>query len=247
MAFALAWAVPSWLMFELVPTKLFHYTLPLMPALTMMIGAWLAAASRARLPLWAASTGVSLWALASLLLAAALVGLPMAYGSGFTAWSLPGAVAALATLPVALSRRSAPVQGLVALGACAGILQVGLLVGVAPRAPGLWVSQRAVATVRQAAPGAAVAVAGYDEPSIVFENGTATKLLSAQQAAAWVVQGPRAALIEERELPTFTAGLPSPAPVTERTVIEGFDYSNGHQVRLHVFVPAAGLSAGLHH
>jgi hypothetical protein len=104
-----------------------------------------------------------------------------------------------------------------------------------------------VATVQQAAPGTAVAVVGYDEPSIVFENGTATKLLSAQQAAAWVAQGPRAALIEERELPTFTAALPSPAPVTERTVIEGFDYSNGHRVRLHVFVPAAGLSAGLRH
>src|SRR5919112_1568 len=30
--FALAWIVPSWLVFELVPTKLPHYTMPLFPA-----------------------------------------------------------------------------------------------------------------------------------------------------------------------------------------------------------------------
>jgi 4-amino-4-deoxy-L-arabinose transferase-like glycosyltransferase len=38
--FALAWLIPSWLVFELAPTKLVHYTLPLYGAL-----AWLIAAS----------------------------------------------------------------------------------------------------------------------------------------------------------------------------------------------------------
>ncbi|KLK93647.1 glycosyl transferase [Microvirga vignae] len=35
-AFALAWIVPSWLVFEAVPTKLPHYTLPLLPAVAIV-------------------------------------------------------------------------------------------------------------------------------------------------------------------------------------------------------------------
>ncbi|NJL71829.1 MAG: phospholipid carrier-dependent glycosyltransferase [Candidatus Competibacteraceae bacterium] len=36
LAFCLAWLVPAWLMFELVPTKLPHYVLPLLPAVAIM-------------------------------------------------------------------------------------------------------------------------------------------------------------------------------------------------------------------
>lgn len=35
-AFALAWIVPAWLIFELVPTKLPHYTMPLLPAMAIV-------------------------------------------------------------------------------------------------------------------------------------------------------------------------------------------------------------------
>ncbi len=38
--FLLAWLLPSWLLFEMVPTKLPHYVLPLYPALAILIGAW---------------------------------------------------------------------------------------------------------------------------------------------------------------------------------------------------------------
>ena len=41
--FALCWLIPSWLVFELVPTKLPHYTLPCFGAI-----AWLMAASLTR-------------------------------------------------------------------------------------------------------------------------------------------------------------------------------------------------------
>lgn len=36
--FALCWALPSWLIFELTPTKLPHYVLPLFPALALLVG-----------------------------------------------------------------------------------------------------------------------------------------------------------------------------------------------------------------
>lgn len=37
--FLIAWALPTWLVFELMPTKLVHYTLPAYPALALMAGA----------------------------------------------------------------------------------------------------------------------------------------------------------------------------------------------------------------
>lgn len=37
--FLACWLAPSWLVFELAPTKLFHYTLPLYPAFALMAGA----------------------------------------------------------------------------------------------------------------------------------------------------------------------------------------------------------------
>ena len=36
MAFALAWIVPSWIVFEAVPTKLPHYVMPLYPAIAIV-------------------------------------------------------------------------------------------------------------------------------------------------------------------------------------------------------------------
>ena len=37
--FLACWAVPAWIVFEIAPTKLFHYTLPIYPALALMAGA----------------------------------------------------------------------------------------------------------------------------------------------------------------------------------------------------------------
>jgi 4-amino-4-deoxy-L-arabinose transferase-like glycosyltransferase len=48
--FALCWLIPTWLVFEILPTKLVHYTLPAVPALAMLMAAAL------RAP-WAGSPG----------------------------------------------------------------------------------------------------------------------------------------------------------------------------------------------
>ena len=39
--FLLAWLLPTWLLFEVVPTKLPHYVLPLYPALAILAAAWI--------------------------------------------------------------------------------------------------------------------------------------------------------------------------------------------------------------
>ncbi|MBI1338992.1 phospholipid carrier-dependent glycosyltransferase [bacterium] len=69
--FLLVWAVPAWAVFEIAPTKLVHYTLPIYPALALMCGIacerWLSGEAR-KTPHW---VGIGVFAVASVLLAAA--------------------------------------------------------------------------------------------------------------------------------------------------------------------------------
>ena len=50
MRFALCWLIPTWLMFELLPTKLAHYSLPAQGALFMLMAAALRAPVLAAIP-----------------------------------------------------------------------------------------------------------------------------------------------------------------------------------------------------
>jgi hypothetical protein len=122
----------------------------------------------------------------------------------------------------------------------------GLLLGVvAPSLKPLWLSSRAAGAL--AAAGASpregvipgpVAVAGYEEPSLVFLLGSATELGDAQTAAAAIADG-RPALVEARQLGAFQAALARDG-VGARKAGQGagLDYSNNQHDLLHIFLPA---------
>jgi len=83
--FLLAWLIPTWVLLELVPTKLPHYVLPLYPALAILIGAWVfrfvAATEKNKaeppaLP-WGTRVASYLWLTIGLGLAAAAATLPV--------------------------------------------------------------------------------------------------------------------------------------------------------------------------
>ena len=246
--FAVCWLVPAWLVFELAPTKLPHYTLPTFGAI-----AWLMAAALEQ-PLGRRARWIG-----GALLAAVALGLAVAGGvaAAFfgTAWSC--AFAALAGVffvacaiagVVLLARRRA---GLAAAAAGAfGLVGHGLLVGgVAPSLTKLWLSnqvaQRLAAaglSPRQGLSGP-VTVAGYQEPSLVFALGAPTVLGSAKEAAAAIAQG-RVAVVEKRLDPVFRAALAADG-ATARPVatVTGLDYSNGHAQILTLYRPAAEQAA----
>ncbi len=78
--FLLAWIVPAWLVFEAVPTKLPHYTLPLYPALCLLAAGWLLNPARPPLPRWGWRLAAALPAMAALALGGAGLALPLALG-----------------------------------------------------------------------------------------------------------------------------------------------------------------------
>lgn len=243
--FAVAWVVPSWILFELLPTKLPHYPLPLYAGL-----AWLLAAALAEPKgRWIRAAGAALSILVGLVFAAVGLYAVSLYGDrGDATWAAIAAglfaAAGLAGAIALLERASR--TALAVAGVLAFLAHGVLFGGLAPRLEPLWLSDRTAKALaraglhpREAAAPGPVAVAGYAEPSLVFALGAATGLGGAEEAAEALAQG-RAAVIEGRELPAFGAALAERGLGARQVArVEGLNYSKGDETELYVFGPEA--------
>ena len=203
--FALAWLIPAWLVFELSPTKLPHYPLPVYGAL-----AWLVAAALAR-PIGRKARwgGAALASLAGVGLAAGVGYLQSDYGdpSDMVATVLTGALfAGAGLLGAVLLLRNAPRQALAGAAVLGVLAHAGLTGWLIPRLEPLLLSPRTAEALAardldpRAGPAGPVEVAGYAEPSLVFLLGTPTGLGDAPEAAQAVVEG-RPAVVTAEQAP----------------------------------------------
>jgi 4-amino-4-deoxy-L-arabinose transferase-like glycosyltransferase len=234
--FLLAWIIPAWLVFELVPTKLPHYVLPLYPAVALLAGRALA-----DLPgrvAWADIAVRILWGLATVLLAALLVLTPIRFGGGISAAGIAGAVLLIGGGAVLPAWRRRPE----AIAAALSLAFVAPAAMIAPRLDGLWLSRAAAALVarHERDPAKPVVVVGYSEPSLVFLLGTATRLLTAPAAAAALAAG-GTALVSGSERAAFRAALAAHGlAATAEGRVGGLDYSNGKRVDLTLYAVVPG-------
>ncbi|GAM98559.1 4-amino-4-deoxy-L-arabinose transferase and related glycosyltransferases of PMT family [alpha proteobacterium U9-1i] len=243
--FLLAWALPTFLVFELLPTKLAHYTLPTFPALALLCGAGLFAASRER---WRIThiIGVVLFVLTG----AAIAGL-CAAGATFMpgdadaavrraiSTGLVGAgviVAAVAALLIL--RRPALRVGAVVL--CALTLSYALRQHVLPEARTLHVSSEAVGALTRARllPRGEhdFWVVGYRETSFVFMTRTDIKLAEPQEAGRQAEIGDTL-MIEGRALPETEGALGGRGLIFARVPeepVRGLNIGNGDDVSLFI-------------
>ena len=238
--FAACWLIPTWLMFEILPTKLAHYTLPAMGGMAIL----LAAAVRAPLGGLSRWIGAGLTVLVSLLLCAVAVYGMVTFGQGTDLiWTVLIVVLLLAAggggAVLLLRRQSA--RALIVSGALGIAAHAALVGGLLPHLEPLFLSKdiadaldRAKLSPRSGALGP-VAVTGYSEPSLVFLLGTATQLTDGQSAARAIAEG-RPAVVEAREDGVFRKALAAegltPRPVQ---VIEGQNYSDGDDERLTLY------------
>ncbi len=244
--FALCWLLPSWLLFELIPTKLIHYPLPLYPALAwLMAGA--AAAPVGRVARW---LGVGLAILAAAIFAA-IGPLAMDRLDDWTGAGWAGLAAVLFLLSGAggswLLLRGRAALAVIAAGALA-VAAHGVLAGVfAPSLRPLWLSSRAARALadanlspRQGVVPGPVTVAGYEEPSLVFLLGSDTELGDAAAAAAAIADG-RPAIVERRLDGAFRKALAAEGARALRVGQgAGLDYSNNRHDILFIYRPPPG-------
>ncbi|NHB77394.1 ArnT family glycosyltransferase [Rhodobacter calidifons] len=210
--FCLAWIVPVWLVYEAVPTKLIHYTLPAYPALALLAVAHLpeglATASRllrglaavAILPGLALGLAVAVFAITQNAMPAAMLALA----------GLAGAVVAL-VLALRSARASKP-WTLAAQAALAGALLHAGLISAAARIPALWPTETAIAAASRIAQAQGcdkpiLTGWGYGEPSLVWRGGQKTALYPASATAAEVVR-PGACQVVVRARSGATAPIP---------------------------------------
>jgi 4-amino-4-deoxy-L-arabinose transferase-like glycosyltransferase len=230
--FLLAWLVPAWALFELVPTKLPHYILPLYPALALLAGGAVAEGFAGPVvgPVRLLAGVVKiLWAAATIALAVALVVLPGRFGGTGSLWAITAALMMLGLASLLLVRdcRPAPTVGMAAALAAVFVITAGA--EVAPGLDRVWLSRAAAAAVARHRPATDTAVlsVGYSEPSLVFLLGATTRLVTATPSVAQLA-GAGLALVNERDEARFRqslAGHGLTARALER--VTGLDYSAG--------------------
>jgi len=232
--FCLAWIIPTWVAFELIPTKLPHYVLPTYPALALLIAAAASSGGLREgrgLKWWAAA-----WSLIALALAAAVLLAPVSFGDRFDLTSLPAfvAIAATGTLSAWLAVRGRPLGAAFAVLVTACTAFPVVFEGVLPQLNQLWVSRSIAELVASRPHQGPVTVVGYSEPSAVFLLGTDTRLAGPGEAAA-ALAGQKGALVvvsdrDETEFRQACAGQSVvPQPVGK---VKGFNYSRGRPVQL---------------
>lgn len=238
--FALCWLIPTWLMFEILPTKLVHYALPGYGGLAMLM----AAAVREPLGPRVRWIGAGLSVFIGALLAAVAVYGQVTFGTnGDLVWTALAALLALAAgiTGAVLLLKKGSVRALVTAGAMGIAAHIALTAGLIPRLQPLFLSKDITQALDQARlsprSGAAgpVAVTGYAEPSLIFQLGTATELTTGEGAADAIAEG-RPAVVEAREDKPFRDALAAlgltPRPVA---TVEGLNYSDGDQEKLTIY------------
>jgi 4-amino-4-deoxy-L-arabinose transferase-like glycosyltransferase len=239
----LGWAVPVWLLFEAVATKLPHYALPAYPALMLLAAAWALDPLRRPTPRWLAAIG---W----LALGGVALGLPIAaMAAAFYAekrvdiFGLIGLCfgAALILLLWRAARaghwaRAALLGALLSMPVYAAVLE-----GVIPRLQSVWVSPRLAAEVRAIAPGLRdrdFGVVGYHEPSLQFALGGGIALLRDGMAAAeFLAEKPgRVVAVSHRQEAAFRAAA-AERGITPRDAgsVTGLNYVRGRWLTLLIF------------
>lgn len=213
--FLLAWAVPAFLIFELTPTKLPHYPLPVYPALCLLCGAGLMA-MRGRRWRTAHPAGLVFFAVAGAALVALTAAgstlMPGDFAADFrravSVALIGAAIVTAATIALVALRR--PTTRAAVLIACALALSFNLRERLIPEAHALFVSDEAVAALTRArllpTDERRLWVVGFRETSIVFLTRTSTQLADPQAAGASASAGD-AMLIEGRVLDQTEAAL----------------------------------------
>ncbi len=252
--FLLAWIAPTWLMFELVGTKLPHYVLPLYPAIACLAagaataaGGWRAGRALTRGTGWAYAV---LWLLVSTALAAAGPLLVWRYAHRLdpVAIGLGALVLVLCVTVLAFVRQGARGAALGAGVVAAWVLFSGLYDDILPGLKPIWLAPRIaeLAAAVRPCPTSVLASTRFAEPSLVFLEPGPTRLIDVASAADLIARDRACAmaLVSARQLTTFTArSAADGVALRMRGEVDGVSYSTGERLRLLLYTSSTAAMA----
>lgn len=235
--FLLAWAAGWWLVVELVPTKLPHYVIDAYPPLAILAALFVLDPRPLKWLTPVRWVAIAQFVIGAGLLTAVLILAPRYFGDG-TAWPVyaaAGAGASLAIAALVLAILKKPPLAVVLGFASLLVFTPALTAYVGPRLEQLWITQRLEAMVEAAhQPGdAPPALAGYQEPSLVFALGKDVVLGDGKGAAEASARSGSLALVEDEARGDFLARLAElQADAKELGELSGMNYSRGRKVHV---------------
>jgi 4-amino-4-deoxy-L-arabinose transferase-like glycosyltransferase len=236
--YLLAWLIPSWIVFELVLTKLPHYVLPLYPAIAILtVGALeRRVLSRSSWLMRGAAWWFVVPAGASVL---AIVGaITLARQPVFFAWPFVAAALIFGLFAWWLYEDSHAERSLLNAVVSAIFLAFAIYGVVVPGLARLFPSVEVARALRNVScVGPKAASAGFHEPSLVFMTDTSTLLTDGSGAADFLGQGScRFALVESRSERNFVARAEAIGlRYNVATRIDGYNFSQGKAVSISIF------------
>ncbi|MEO1114189.1 MAG: glycosyltransferase family 39 protein [Pseudomonadota bacterium] len=251
--YSIAWFVPTWIVFELVATKLPHYTLPILPALALPVAAALMEGAGQNSGKWVRRIAAVLLALPPVGLAVASFAGPFVLG----VWPSPPGVVVVAigaVFGIAAASRLFQGPALYAFPSAASsavCVAIGIWGFVGPALTPIWVSPRLVAALDEI-PGCGngdarqVVTSGFHEPSFIFLEGTGTRIISPKGAAEFLAEPQssdagacRVAAVESREETAFLEAAKEIGLVPEvRKRVDGLNINGGDDVDIALYQKA---------
>lgn len=237
--FLLAWLIPSWIVFEVVMTKLPHYVLPLYPAIAILIAGILDRDGLAKAR-WMVRGTVG-WFIFPVVVAIAVgVGfIVIGRDLGIVAWPFAGAALIFGLFAWWLYDVDGAERALLRGMMASVFIAISVYAVMFPSLPSLFPSALISEEVRTAGctPPQVASTFAYQEPSLVFMLGTGTRFTDGAGAAEFLGQGScRFALIDARSERSFVQRANSIGlryALSQR--IDGYNISIGRQVSLSLF------------
>jgi 4-amino-4-deoxy-L-arabinose transferase-like glycosyltransferase len=234
----LAWIVPAWIAFELVPTKLPHYVLPLYPALAILIAGVVDSRSLSR-NLWLVR-GTVWWFILMMMVALLLIALQLVVGHqlGLWTWTFAAAAVIFSLFAWLLYESDGAEVSLARAAAASLMLSVAAYAATFPGLRQLFPSVGLANYMHSTGCADPEAVtAGFHEPSLVFLAGTGITHGQGSSAADFLLGGPcRFAFVESRQERAFVQRAEAIGlRYTPGPHIEGFNINGAGAVNIATF------------
>ena len=241
--FLLCSLLPSWLFFEIMPTKLLHYILPLLPSLAILTAAMIVSSIKDKN--FMASLDKHIFRLVSilpfiggLLIAFGIIYLANIYGEGLTFSII--IIASIYTLGSFLSAYYIYTQSFIntlIVVVFSNIIALNLLILMVPnQLQKIWVSERVYLEIEEKTVLNEYVLLGYSEPSLIYRLGSKTKIAgNSEEAISLVLNSNIQSIIIENSYLKEFKDLSDKKGIVFRSIskpIVGFNYSKGENVEI---------------
>ena len=241
--FLLCSLIPSWLFFEIMPTKLLHYVLPLLPSFAILTAAMVVSSTKDKRFIDILEKSIfkffsTLPFLGGIIIAAGIIYLGDRYGEGLTLSIL--VIVIIYVFSAFLCGYFLFVKSFIRatfVVIFCNIIALNLLIILIPNQLGkMWVSDRIYMQIDDKNLSEPFLLLGYSEPSLIFRLGSQTKIVSSNEEAINLILDKNISniIIESYYLEQFQNLSKENGIILNKIgkTILGFNYSKGKNVEI---------------